>query len=202
MGDTAMHEAAALGLVEPLQWLVLAKANPVLRNRESRTPAEVAQRVSAKDVLQLLQMEEEDMAASQSESDAARARRRAARAERAARHQAQAEVTSPEADRDESEGEDDEPSLALVVVRAARPILRSVQWLANRVLGEKKTNLGDASQFSYDHLSGQWVLQRPSATGAEEESASSTEDQTWSLPETAVPPGRPRRSEESDGGMA
>ena len=37
--------------------------------------------------------------------------------------------------------QDDEPSLALVVVRAARPILRSVQWLANRVLGEKKTQL-------------------------------------------------------------
>ncbi|CAL1129089.1 unnamed protein product [Cladocopium goreaui] len=139
-----------------------------------------------------------------SESDAARARRRAARAERA-RRQAQAEatrnakVTSPEADREESEGEDDEPSLALVVVRAARPILRSVQWLANRVLGEKKTNLGDTSQFSYDHLSGQWILRRPSATGAEEESASSTEDQTWSLPETQRPI---RRSEESDGGMA
>jgi len=196
MGDTAMHEAAALGLVEPLQWLVLAKANATLRNRESRTPAEVAERASAKDVLQLLQLEEEDLASS--ESDAARARRRAARAERA-RRQAQAEVTSPEADREESEGEDDEPSLALVVVRAARPILRSVQWLANRVLGEKKTNLGDTSQFSYDHLSGQWILRRPSATGAEEESASSTEDQTWSLPETQRPI---RRSEESDGGMA
>jgi len=194
MGDTAMHEAAALGLVEPLQWLVLAKANATLRNRESRTPAEVAERASAKDVLQLLQLEEEDLASS--ESDAARARRRAARAERA-RRQAQAEVTSPEADREESEGEDDEPSLALVVVRAARPILRSVQWLANRVLGEKKTNLGDTSQFSYDHLSGQWILRRPSATGAEEESASSTEDQTWSLPETQRPI---RRSEESDGG--
>eukprot|EP00434_Breviolum_minutum_P014914 symbB.v1.2.013147.t1/scaffold925.1/size151535/14 len=122
---------------------------------------------------------EEDVLVSQSELDAARARRRAARAERAR----QAEVTSPEADPEESEGED-EPSLALVVVRAARPILRSVQWLANRVLGEKKTNLGQASQFSYDHLSGQWVLQRPTAAAVEEESASSTEEQTWSLPET------------------
>ncbi|CAE7391059.1 unnamed protein product [Symbiodinium sp. CCMP2592] len=88
------------------------------------------------------------------------------------------EVTSPE--HEESSGEDDSPSLALAVVRAARPLLRSVQWLANRVLGEKKTNLGDTSQFSYDHMSGQWVLQRQ--PGAEEESASS-EDQTWSLPE-------------------
>jgi len=196
MGDTAMHEAAALGLVEPLQWLVLAKANPTLRNRESRTPAEVAERASSKDVLQLLQqLEEEDVLVSQSESDAARARRRAARAERAR----QAEVTSPEADPEESEGED-EPSLALVVVRAARPILRSVQWLANRVLGEKKTNLGQASQFSYDHLSGQWVLQRPTAAAVEEESASSTEEQTWSLPETQTQRGvQVRRSEESDG---
>ncbi|CAK8992080.1 unnamed protein product [Durusdinium trenchii] len=55
MGDTAMHEAAALGLLEPLQWLVLAKANPTLRNRESRSPAEVADRANSKEVLRLLQ---------------------------------------------------------------------------------------------------------------------------------------------------
>ena len=49
-----------------------------------------------------------------SESDLARAQRRAARQ---ARRQ---EVTSPEADREELSEEEDEPSLALVVVRAAR----------------------------------------------------------------------------------
>ncbi|CAE7251540.1 ANK2 [Symbiodinium necroappetens] len=174
MGDTAMHEAAALGLVEPLQWLVVAKANLSLRNRESRTPLEVAERAPSKEALQLLQrLEDDDL--EQSESDAARTARRERRALAA---RAREQVTSPE--HEESSGEDDSPSLALAVVRAARPLLRSVQWLANRVLGEKKTNLGDTSQFSYDHMSGQWVLQRQ--PGAEEESASS-EDQTWSLPE-------------------
>ena len=45
-------------------------------------------------------------------------------------------------------------------------------------------------RFSYDHLSGQWVLQRPpGAASAAEDSADSTEDQTWSLPET-LPRGR------------
>ncbi|CAK9043179.1 unnamed protein product, partial [Durusdinium trenchii] len=193
MGDTAMHEAAALGLLEPLQWLVLAKANPTLRNRESRSPAEVADRANSKEVLRLLQeLEDEDVPSQSADERARRDARRAAR-------RAQAEVTSPEPDQ-ESEGEEDEPSLALVVVRAARPILRSVQWLANRVLGEKKTNLGYASQFSYDHLSGQWVLPRPTNAAPEEESASSTEEHTWSLPETQGPP--MRRPEESDGGMA
>ncbi|CAJ1454953.1 unnamed protein product [Effrenium voratum] len=188
MGDTAMHEAAALGLAEPLQWLVLAKANLSLRNRESRTPIEVAHSSASKDALQLLQQHEDEL--DQSESDASRSRARRARLERRAHQQ----VTSPEPERDSSE--EDEPSLALVVVRAARPLLRSVQWLANRVLGEKKTNLGDTSRFSYDHTSGQWVLPRQSA----EDSASSAEEQTWSLPETKqVARARP---EESDGGMA
>lgn len=57
-----------------------------------------------------------------------------------------------------------EPSLALVVVRAARPLLRGVQWLANRVLGERKAeDLGAPNKFSYDPRLGQWVPQRPSA---------------------------------------
>ncbi|CAE7353969.1 PPL1 [Symbiodinium sp. KB8] len=127
---------------------------------------------------------------SPSESDAARTARRERRALAA---RAREQVTSPE--HEESSGEDDSPSLALAVVRAARPLLRSVQWLANRVLGEKKTNLGDTSQFSYDHMSGQWVLQRQ--PGAEEESASS-EDQTWSLPEKHGT----RHQDTEDGGMA
>ena len=38
----AMHEAAALGRMDALHWLVAARANATLRNRESRTPAEVA----------------------------------------------------------------------------------------------------------------------------------------------------------------
>ncbi|CAE7371251.1 CAPN13, partial [Symbiodinium microadriaticum] len=36
-------------------------------------------------------------------------------------------------------------SPALQVVRAARPVLRGVQWLANRVLGERPANLGCSS---------------------------------------------------------
>ena len=37
---------------------------------------------------------------------------------------------------EEDEEVNHEPSLALVLARAARPLLRSVQWLANRVLGQ------------------------------------------------------------------
>jgi len=59
------------------------------------------------------------------------------------------------------DGEETEPSLALVVVRAARPLLRGVQWLANRVLGERKTDLGTRNGFHYDTQSGQWVLLGP-----------------------------------------
>eukprot|EP00927_Polykrikos_kofoidii_P079685 TRINITY_DN76488_c0_g1_i1.p1 TRINITY_DN76488_c0_g1~~TRINITY_DN76488_c0_g1_i1.p1 ORF type:complete len:755 (+),score=133.15 TRINITY_DN76488_c0_g1_i1:78-2267(+) len=44
-----------------------------------------------------------------------------------------------------------EPSLALVVVRVARPLLRGVQWLANRLLGEHKAeNLAAANKLSFE----------------------------------------------------
>merc|ERR1719210_2081264 len=49
-------------------------------------------------------------------------------------------------------------SPALQVVRAARPVLRGVQWLANRVLGEKRTDLGVNNQFRYDTYMGKWTL--------------------------------------------
>jgi len=98
------------------------------------------------------------------------------------------------------EENDDEPSLALVLVRAARPILRSVQWIANRVLGEKKTNLGANNKFAYDAISGQWILQKPEAPEPEEEEESS-EEGTWSPPETNRY-GRRSDGLESDGGMA
>jgi hypothetical protein len=52
----------------------------------------------------------------------------------------------------------EEPSLALVVVRAARPLLRGVQWLANRMLGAKTPQSSAANNFEYDSRSDSWVL--------------------------------------------
>lgn len=193
MGDTGMHEAASLGLVDPLHWLLHAKANPLLRNRESRTPAEVAARNRHTDVAELLEGQAEGEEPDESEADEnalmKRAKRHRSRAKRAAEEaQVDRQGYGYEHSDEEDEEVNHEPSLALVLVRAARPLLRSVQWLANRVLGEKKTNLGASNKFAFDRSSGQWVLHRPEAAPEPEEEelsgASSDEGaQTWSPPD-------------------
>eukprot|EP00439_Symbiodinium_sp_Y106_P060474 s2309_g8.t4 len=64
-------------------------------------------------------------------------------------------------------------SPALQVVRAARPVLRGVQWLANRVLGERPANLGCS------HWRGNGDDDEASASETESEE----ELTTWQLPE-------------------
>merc|ERR1712048_1284778 len=54
LGDTPTHEAAALGAVDPVQWLVLARGNPQLCNHESRTPVEVAIAFGRRDAAEML----------------------------------------------------------------------------------------------------------------------------------------------------
>jgi len=183
LGDTSMHEAAALGRSEPLHWLIHARANPLLLNRESRTPAQVAVRNRAEEAAALLQRHEkrrrwrgtrghragtavcspvhggETTELSEgSESEDAAQGMPSSPGPKALR---QAAARAREQDAGSGTEEDPEPSLALVVVRAARPLLRGVQWLANRVLGEKKTDLGDSNKFDYDAQTGQWVLRKP-----------------------------------------
>lgn len=239
LGDTSLHEAAALGRVEPMHWLLLSRADPAPRNREDRTPAEVAARNQQTEAETLLLKHEESH------------RRRSWRGRTrdapggAAEPQEEPRPAGPGASEPEQSEESDtdvpetptarvleelknkerrgyqhsesgsgtdqdepEPSLALVVVRAARPLLRGLQWLANRVLGEKKTDLGANNKFCYDDQTGQWVLRRDvdrrrrlvTHTDAEDSGssvASGEEEGTWSLPER-----RPQMRRKRLGNMA
>jgi len=231
LGDTSLHEAAALGRVEAIHWLLMSRADPAPQNREGRTPAEVAARNQQAEAEALLgqheeryhrrgwqgrgrgpannsisevdQSEESDFDAHGSMSSVPDAGKKERRTPRMTYDQSESE----------SETDEPEPSLALVVVRAARPLLRGVQWLANRVLGEKKTDLGVNNKFSYDSHAGQWVLRRESdgrrrlasATDGEDSgssAASGDEEGTWSLPERRPPQTRRRAATtagESDG---
>jgi len=213
LGDTSMHEAAALGLVDPLHWLVQAQANPSLRNRESRTPAEVAERSRATEALALLRQFEGGKEMDESEGFDAATAGAALQKSRSSRSSKSAASTAMEVEHggieqaSGSEEEDDEPTLALSMVRAARPLLRGVQWLANRVLGEKKVNLGDQNRFQFDQKTAQWVRQEAPAEAEEEEDFSGTSAdegvETWSPPEPRkTRGGRTTCGMESDGNMA
>lgn len=191
LGDTCLHEAAALDGVTALHHLLMARADPSLQNNEARTPAELATWKRAESAAALLRRFE-DQVLDADLSDIA---------------------VGPETDVDnipvgygtqyhddsgsESETDEPEPSLALVIVRTARPLLRSVQWLANRVLGEKKANLGDTNTFRYDTPSGRWVLQRapeprPEAEVDESDDSCSEDDEPLAAP-LARPSARPAR---------
>lgn len=161
LGDTCLHEAAALGRMEPLQWLLHARANPTLQNQEARSPSQVAARNQAEQAVQLLQRHE------RSRRWHGRRRQRQGIGQLVEEEEADSDVlhqtgTYHEDSGSSSENDQAEPSLALVIVRAARPVLRGVQWLANRVLGEKRTDLGQSNKYRYDDQTGQWVLRRPS----------------------------------------
>lgn len=167
LGDTCMHEAAALGRADALQLLIEARADPSLRNRESRTPLDVAYWSQAADAVALLSdssfagyhneyADETDMAMTPRENVMPMESLDSNPVFRPKpRRQSYDNDSSSEDD-----GDEPEPSLALTAVRAARPLLRSVQWLANRVLGEKKTDLGTENSFRFDPLSRQWVLKK------------------------------------------
>lgn len=190
LGDSSMHEAAAVGAVDCLHWLVRARGNPHLRNREDRTPMQVAAYGHAKDAVALLRQldihqQRREMSGPQHTDE-----EEEEEAEDDADHNEEEGASQPHvpcsfsanshnlkvpqqklhrggvpfgdtASSASEDGEEIEPSLALVVVRAARPLLRGVQWLANRVLGERKTDLGTRNGFHYDTQSGQWVLLGP-----------------------------------------
>lgn len=217
LNDTPMHEAAALGQIDPLHWLIQARANPLLRNRENRSAAEVAVRNRAGEAAELLARYERRY----SRPSRGGAERRPAGKPRAAPSNEPARAGVPGARQTKgsrpeqrqsyvqsdsgsgTETDELEPSLALTVVRAARPLLRGVQWLANRVLGEKKTDLGADNKFHFDDHSGQWVLKRSSRNAGSDDSGSSGEEGPvqWSPPPRRPaalrrPPGR-----ESDSGM-
>lgn len=156
IGDTAMHEAAALGQVDPLHWLVAAKADPLLTNRESKTPFEVAVSNKALDAAELLRKHESGDALPERSSLAGVQNNDAGLLDEFRK------VSYEDSDSD-GDPDDKEPNLALLVVRAARPLLRGVQWLANRLLGEKKSYLGESSKPHFDNTSRQWVLDRDDA---------------------------------------
>lgn len=190
LGDTCMHEAAALGRVDALHWLIQARADPWLRNREARTPLDVATWSHAAEAVALLS--DRDIvgvnAAVRDASDV-EATLGPAPNERPGAYLSKLQQRRRQSAGDSSSGEedDDEPeaSLALTVVRAARPVLRSVQWLATRVLGEKKTDLGAESNYRFDEMSRQWVLDKveednmDQASAASEESEDSGSDDDW-----------------------
>lgn len=159
LGDTPLHEAARLGRVEPLQWLVLAAASPLLRDREGRTAVEAATANRAVEAAALLTEWSQDRRWQQGRqrraseaSDTSAATTPNATPTGAGRHEALDE------DGSDSEADENEPSLALAIVRTARPLLRGVQWLANRVLGERKMDLGSANGYTYDPQARRWVL--------------------------------------------
>lgn len=191
LGDSSMHEAAAVGAVDCLHWLVRARGNPHLRNREERTPMQVAACGHVKDAVALLRQhelhqqrremsvpqhtdeededEEEEEDAEHNEGEGASqphvhsssaANSDNLKFPQQTPHRSRVSLADTTSSASE-DGEAIEPSLALVVVRAARPLLRGVQWLANRVLGERKTDLGTRNGFHYDTQSGQWVLLGP-----------------------------------------
>jgi len=218
LGDSSMHEAAAVGAVDSLHWLVHARGNPHLRNREERTPTQVAAYGHAEDAVVLLRQhefcqqrrqqsvpqhtddeeeEETEEVADQNEGESASqphaqcslsADSHSLKAPQQRLHRSRVPFGDTASSASE-DGEEIEPSLALVVVRAARPLLRGVQWLANRVLGEKKTDLGTRNGFHYDTQSGQWVLLGPQPLepmSDPDDSATSVASCTDEEPPTAV----------------
>jgi len=207
LGDTAMHEAAAVGSVGPLHWLLLAQADALIRNRESRTPAEVAASNGFDEAAKLLSRSSSRRRGSGShlpDHDALGHTEDESGLESDVhdlpQHPPPQCVTAASAAtrsqyESGTESEDEpEPSVALVLVRTARPLLRGVQWIVNRVLGEKKTHLGDENKYLFDEQTGQWVLKSRLRQYAADEGSDSSESgaDTWSVPERRPrPPRRP-----------
>lgn len=183
LGDTPMHEAAALGQVETLQWLILARADPRCRNLESRTPAQFAALRGWNEAEILIASYEaqpcwtiQPLSCGQ-EDDAQSNRRRHAQRHRPPVHDLGEDGLWSEV------GEDSPVSPALKVVRAARPVLRGVQWLANRVLGERHVDLGKNNSFKFDAATGQWVAAKEEEVVSDEASyiSDSEDEDEWAL---------------------
>jgi len=141
LGETPLHEAAYAGIVDSLHWLVLARANPHDRNCDRRTPAEVAALRGAVDAAILLQRHERHPCWMGLES-----------CETAAKHVDELQAALPRKD-------GNFPGKALVLVRAARPLLRGVQWLAGRLLGEQQAHDSPGGGvWHFDDHKGRWEL--------------------------------------------
>jgi len=167
LGDTSMHEAASQGQVETLQWLIRARADPRCRNLESSSPAEVAGLRGWNEAEILLRSYEADPCWTIDPLNCY-----------------QEFSASPDLDDEESKADDESPvSPALKVVRAARPVLRGVQWLANRVLGERHVNLGSDSSFKFDEATGQWILEAKEEVNSDEASciSDSEDEDEWAV---------------------
>lgn len=159
LGDTPSHEAAGLGQVKVLGRLIEAGANLHLQNAELRKPSEVAALRGWPEAQGLLEHFERchhpmwsdagDMETEQTE------------------HREQRHWPS-------SSTQELQPlSPALKIVRAARPVLRGVQWLANRVLGELPAGLksrdsqrqpDDCAPDSSEESEDSWQLPGPWAS--------------------------------------
>lgn len=171
LGDTPVHEAAMLGQVDALHWLVLAHANPYCRNYESRTPAQVAALRGCAEAEVLLRGHEahpcwhpegpSDERPSVPSPGCGAPKLSPLLFSKPSLHQAEA----------------DEPvSPALKVIRAARPVLRGVQWLANWLMGEKRVELHESSSFRFDRGGGRWVFD----DGSDDEASNSgSENEMW-----------------------
>eukprot|EP00930_Biecheleria_cincta_P091636 TRINITY_DN8125_c0_g1_i1.p1 TRINITY_DN8125_c0_g1~~TRINITY_DN8125_c0_g1_i1.p1 ORF type:complete len:791 (-),score=94.89 TRINITY_DN8125_c0_g1_i1:51-2423(-) len=169
LGDTPMHEAAAVGRVDPLHWLILARANPHHRNLESKSPAETAAARGWGHVEMLLRRHEGHPCWADSMHDEASMHRPTRNVSPLAErnyyspspksHSRLNELGQEDSAMQGVFGDVDTPmSPALKLVRAARPVLRGVQWLANRVLGERHVDLGSDNGFVYDSFTNKWVL--------------------------------------------
>jgi len=175
VGDTPLHEAASVSATDVLQRLLVAHADPMLRDHGSRTAAEVATQRGAAGVVELLQRHEDRHLHAQQRYPCRPAS--LADAERAVLDSLEPGSASDGGGSSGSDSEigDSPVSPALKIVRAARPLLRTVQWLANIV--PMRSNLGASNSYCYDQHSGRWVfVQRPPSPGA----SSSSDDSGWS----------------------
>jgi len=174
LGDTALHEVAALDRIVALQSLLAARANATLRNRESKTPADVALRSRAGEAAELLRNREkhqlrrtrnrtlEHPGEQESDEMVSSVAPLQAMGFTGGQSCGSRALVPPHSDSDsDNESDRPDPSLVLLFVHAARRLLQGVQRLVQRVLGEKIAAFGDGNRYKYDTQTGQWVLSRP-----------------------------------------
>eukprot|EP00928_Gymnodinium_smaydae_P031915 TRINITY_DN23268_c0_g2_i1.p1 TRINITY_DN23268_c0_g2~~TRINITY_DN23268_c0_g2_i1.p1 ORF type:complete len:1000 (-),score=194.28 TRINITY_DN23268_c0_g2_i1:68-3067(-) len=148
-GDTPAHEAAALGDVAALRWLLHARANPSARNGRGLTPLDVAARSDQRAAAELLRSAAARRAEESAAASAAASSHRYGRAD-AGYDESEDEGEYEDAYDDDghldasyyhrhghesADGVSSPSSPAIKVVRAARPVLQGVRWVAARLFG-------------------------------------------------------------------
>lgn len=132
-GDTPLHLAASVNCTDALQWLMKARANPKLRSGKQgmRTPAEVADAAGAHSASDMLRDYER-----QSIWHVAPAEDYRPPVETTFTRERPSPVitTSSRGPPSSSMDEEELSPARQAVVRVARPLVRGVQWLANRVI--------------------------------------------------------------------